>query len=186
MSSDVWTGGRFQPFTNDHKDVVDSLLNRFDKVYIGIRYVLERNWYAPFEPEEAAAMIKSVYPSSDVDTFFLRRYNPFRMKKEILQNIPEGTPFFTREKKWYKNVKRLGLPVLPLEERTGGSATDVRVLWYNGDQRFADFIPVPIAEYMRKPEITARIPELKNRKPILDKYGIVPAFVKGLKNAFTF
>jgi|GEM_PF-6251549 len=173
----VWTGGRWQPFTKTHRDLTDRLVRRFDKVYIGIRYVPERSRGAPFDPEEVAAMIECVYPDNEkVETFFLRRYNPFAMKAEIQQHVPAGVPFYTRQKSWSYGVRLLRLPVI-YEPRDGGAATDVRDLWYRGDERFADFVPRQVADYMSRPEVKARIPDVINKKA---KFGIKRALAKGL------
>lgn len=64
--------GRFQPFHNGHKSIVDKMLEECERVVIVIGSSDKKGTVQnPFPAWERASMIKSIYPGSSVDVICL-------------------------------------------------------------------------------------------------------------------
>ena len=155
--------GRFQPFHNGHKSIVDQMLEECEKIVIVIGSAQEqRTVKNPFSVIERVEMIKGVYPQSNVETFCLpdrkEISNDFSWGEYVLQNLAEAglvpdaiyQGFETERLSWWLTagsdtplitVSRLNIPV---------SATLVRAAIL---EKRADFIdencPPAVAAYIK-------------------------------------
>ena len=162
--------GRFQPFHNGHKAIVDQMLAECDKVIIVIGSSQEKRTVKnPFSAMERVQMIKGVYPQSNIEIFCLpdreEISNDFSWGEYVLQNlakdgfVPDAIyqGFETERATWWITagsdtslicVSRLDIPI---------SATLIRAAIL---ERRADFIddncPPAVAAYIKNHKLYGR------------------------------
>jgi len=121
--------GRWQPFHNGHKHIIDEALKEGESVLIAVRDT-ELSESDPFTVEQRIRMIRGTYCDQDVE----------------VMRIPDISSVRIGRKVGY-DVVRYDVP----EDVAGISATQIRAKREAGDDTWRDFVPAAVAEYLKKP-----------------------------------
>ena len=153
--------GRFQPFHNGHKAIVDRMLEECQRVVIVIGSADKRGTVQnPFPSCERASMIKSIYPGSQVDIVCIPDRPTISSDdswgRYVMENLanygffPDAIyqGFETERSSWWlnypkvniENVSRLDIPV---------SATLIRAAIIEKREDFInEYCPQPVAAHI--------------------------------------
>lgn len=153
--------GRFQPFHNGHKYIVEWMLEECERVVIVIGSSDKKGTVQnPFPAWERVSMIKSVYPGSQVDIVCLPDRPSITSDSSwgsyVMENLanygfyPDAVyqGFETERSSWWhnypnvcvENVSRLDIPV---------SATLIRAAMIEKREDFInEYCPQPVAEHI--------------------------------------
>ena len=163
--------GRFQPFHNGHKAVVDQALTRAKKVAIVIGSDGQpRNSRNPFTTAERIEMIRAVFPDEvrDGRIHFAavpdHPYNMDRWIKEVTAKVQQiaQTPFtpdpvkigLIGHSKDHTSFYLKSFPTwgsIEVENVAGINATDIREDYFRSDTRFQTWmLPNAVADQMRR------------------------------------
>lgn len=183
--------GRFQPFHNGHKAIIDAALEQAKEVIVVVgSSFAARNIRNPFTFDERRQMIKSVFPQENVKVVPVSDY-PYDDNKWVaaVQNVVHGAL------KWSADPIRIGLighekdgtsfylKIFPtwgnvsVPNVDGINATDIRkCLFENGrdaiitHDRIAFFTPPETQDVLRKVSLTKEWAVLEQEYQMVKKY----------------
>ena len=174
--SSAFTIGRFQPFHRDHKKLIQMMMEKFDRIYVGIN-TLSGSYLNPFTFEERAEMIQHslglpVFPVHNTK-------NLGKLKENICRYVPSNSVFCTRTRINAIFYRILGFEV-QYWKRDGISSSYLRSLIFNDDEKWKSYVDKEIVQIIERVEVKKRINLFKEdfkkyrHFPLLRKYQIFP------------
>ena len=179
--------GRFQPFHNGHRAVVESALEQAKEVIIVIgSSFASRNIRNPFTFEERRKMIRSIFPQNNVKIVGVSDYpyddnkwvasvqslvlsamsfTPDPIRIGLIGHEKDGTSYYLKIFPTWGNVS--------VPNVDGVSATDIRERLFNKDALFKDLLPdvdAQVANYIAKFSVNDSFMTLIKEFEMIRKY----------------
>lgn len=170
MKRKGFTLGRFQPFHNEHVNLIEKMKNECDEVYVG---VLETNFseYNPFTYEEREEMI-SDYDSS-LNVFPYDKKGIVALGIGLRLEVPFDAVFYSGDKKECAGIAALGF-MANYTKRGSGSATAVRKRLFSGDEGWKELVPESSRSVIERvmEQKKKSLKTMKKKKKFLGKYDL--------------
>lgn len=176
--------GRFQPFHNGHKAVIDAALEQAKEVVVVVgSSFAARNIRNPFTFEERKAMIEGVFPTDRVKVVPVSDY-PYDDNKWVnaIQKIVDDTIPHAKDvglighskdsTSYYLNIFPRWKNHVEVADVSGINATDIRTSLFEGSSRYA-FDVMPREAFLHLEYLWLKntdIPTLKQEYKMIKKY----------------
>ena len=183
--------GRFQPFHNGHKAVIDAALEQAKEVVVVVGSCFAaRNIRNPFTFEERKAMIKAVFPSDNVKVVAVSDY-PYDDNKwmNAIQNVVDNTipdavdvgliGHSKDSTSYYLEIFPRWKNHVEVEDVGGINATDIRTTLFEGSSRYASDV-MPKHAFLHMEYIWLKNPDIPTIK---QEYEMVKKYKEAWKSA---
>jgi bifunctional NMN adenylyltransferase/nudix hydrolase len=189
--------GRFQPFHNGHKAIVDAALERAKEVIIVVgSSFASRNIRNPFTFDERRQMIKSVFPQDNVKVVPVSDY-PYDDNKWVraVQNVVHGALKWSADpiriglighekdgsSYYLKIFKPLGWGNVSVPNVDGINATDIRKVLFEKNVALDSLLTMP--EQVRKSLLNTLVNNKDSWDTLIKEYDMVKKYKESWKAA---
>ncbi|MCX8147057.1 MAG: adenylyltransferase/cytidyltransferase family protein [Candidatus Woesearchaeota archaeon] len=159
--------GRFQPFHNGHlkliKDSIKSL--NLEKIIIVVAIPLRKTERDPFSADDRIEMIKRALEEENINNFYLTKLKDIPSDDEYVNHVRENVPPFNvvivgESKLNEKLFKKAGFKVITSERLLGISSTMIRELMRKNNEKWKDYVPKAVADYIKKKGLIKELDKL--------------------------
>ena len=166
-----FTLGRFQPFHNEHVNLIEEIKKDCDAVYVGILHT-ELSEENPFTYKERRDMILKYDDSLEV--FEYEKKDMMVLGIGIRKEVPYDAVYYTGNLRERLGMASLGFQTKMKKRKDDYSATNIRKMVFSGNKKWEKMIPESTKKILNKIKTKRikKIKELEKKNRLLGKYDI--------------